>query len=173
MAVLKIETYPAPVLAQVAQPVTAFDKDLDRLIDDMAETLYAAPGLGLAASQVGVPKRLLVYDLTCEEGKRTGLHVLVNPKIITSDGKTVSENEGCLSVPELRADVKRAALVTVEAQDRTGKPITIDAGGLLAILLQHEIDHLNGILFLDRISRLKRDLYRRRVLKMLKSGEAE
>jgi peptide deformylase len=146
------------------------DGKVQEMIDQMATTMYTAPGIGLAAIQVGWDRSLLVYDIAPANEKRS-LHVLINPKIIVSEGEIVSENEGCLSVPELRADVKRAAFVTVAAFDREGKSIRLDAEGLLAIVLQHEIDHLNGTLFFDRISSLKREMYKRHMKKKLRSSE--
>ncbi len=170
--VLDIKTWPDPVLESPARPVENIDEPLIKLIDDMAETLYEAPGLGLAAVQVGIDKSLLVYDVAeGEDGQRTGLCVLINPKIIAVEGKLVSENEGCLSVPGLRANVNRAACVRVEGLDKEGRPVVLDAEGLLSIVLQHEVDHLNGVLFLDHISRLKREMYKKRVKKMLKEQE--
>ena len=133
----------------------------------MAATMYDAPGIGLAAIQVGWDKSLLIYDIAPRDEKRS-LHVLINPTIVTQEGEMLSENEGCLSVPDFRADVKRAANITVEGYDREGKPVRMDADGLLAIVLQHEIDHLNGTLFIERISALKRQMYQRRVKKQMK-----
>ena len=129
--------------------------------------MYDAPGIGLASIQVGWDKSLTVYDISPRDEERS-LHVLINPRIITKEGEIVSENEGCLSVPEFRSDVKRAAFITVEGYDREGKPVKIDAEGMLAIVLQHEIDHLNGTLFLDHISLLKRQMYTRRIKKKMK-----
>ncbi len=166
MSVLEIVTYPAPILKQKTEPVENIDEELERLINNMAETMYAAPGVGLAAVQVGVNRSLLVYDIV--ENDKHNLQVLINPRIVTSEGSMISEAEGCLSVPDFRADVKRAEAVRVEGVDRFGKPVKIDAEGLLAIVLQHEIDHLEGMLFIDRISPLKRQLYKRRVMKQLK-----
>ena len=127
-------------------------------------TMYDAPGIGLAAIQVGWDKSLLIYDVAPRDEARS-LHVLINPKIITKEGEILSENEGCLSVPDFRADVKRASYLTVEGHDREGNPVKIDAEGLLAIVLQHEIDHLNGTLFIEHISSLKRQMYKRRMKK--------
>lgn len=169
MSELEIVTYPAPILKQKTLPITDIDERLERLMDDMAQTMYAAPGLGLAAVQVGVNLSLLIYDIV--ENDKHNLRVLINPRIITREGSMISESEGCLSVPDFRADVKRAEAVSVEGLDRFGKPVKIDAEGLLAIVLQHEIDHLEGMLFIDRISPLKRQLYKRRVMKQLKNSE--
>jgi peptide deformylase len=133
----------------------------------MASTMYEAPGIGLAAIQVGWGKSLLIYDISPPEEDRE-LSVIVNPKIIEHEGEFLSEEEGCLSVPDFRSDVKRAAKILVEGVDREGNPLRIDAEGLLAIVLQHEIDHLNGTLFIDRISALKREMYKRHMKKQLR-----
>lgn len=171
MALRDIVTYPEPVLSTPAREVTEIGQEIQDLADDMAETMYAAPGVGLAAPQVGCGDRVIVFDAERdEEGDKTGLVVLVNPRIVAREGSITSEGEGCLSVPDFRADVHRAACVTVEAVDRHGKPVRLDAEGFLAVVLQHEIDHLDGVLFIDRISSLKRNLYKRRVKKMLKQS---
>ncbi len=167
MSRLDIVTFPSKVLSKPTQAVTDIDDGLRALIEDMAATMYAAPGVGLAAIQVGVDKSLLVYDITADEDDRQ-LHALINPKIISREGEVLSENEGCLSVPDFRADVKRAATILVEAVDREGNPQRIEAQGLLAIVLQHEIDHLNGTLFIDHLSSLKRQMYTRHIKKVLK-----
>lgn len=167
MKILDIVTYPDKFLKNPTQAVDNIDGKLQRLIDDMSTTMYQAPGIGLAAIQVGIGKSLLVYDIAPREDGRM-LNVLINPKIVAKEGEVLSEDEGCLSVPELRADVKRAARILVEAADRDGKPLRIEAEGLLAIVLQHEIDHLNGTLIVDHISALKRQMYTRRILKRLK-----
>jgi peptide deformylase len=167
MKVLDIVTYPDHFLKKPTQKVEDIDGDLQSLIDNMGATMYQAPGIGLAAIQVGVDKSMLVYDISPPDEAQQ-LNVLINPKIIARDGEILSEDEGCLSVPDFRANVKRAARVLVEAVDRQGKPQRIEAEGLLAIVLQHEIDHLNGKLFIDRISALKRQMYARRVSKKLK-----
>jgi len=167
MSQLDVLTYPNPFLQQPTKPVENIDGMLQRLIDDMAATMYAAPGVGLAAIQVGCDKSLLVYDISPPQDGRS-LQVLINPRIISSQGEVLSEDEGCLSVPDYRADVKRASHIVVEAFDREGNTMTIEAEGFPAIVLQHEIDHLNGTLFIDRLSALKRELYKRRVLKQLK-----
>ena len=167
---LDILTYPNKTLTQKTSPLDNIDGKVQKMIDDMATTMYAAPGVGLAAIQVGWDKSVLLYDVSPREESRV-LHVLVNPKIITREGEVISEDEGCLSVPDFRADVKRSEFVTVEGHDREGRPIRLDAEGILAIVLQHEIDHLNGTLFIERISSLKRQLYKRRVKKKLKEIE--
>jgi peptide deformylase len=167
VSLLEIITFPNEFLKQNAAPVTEIDGRLQAIIDDMAETMYVAPGLGLAAVQVNIDQSLIVYDITpSEEGRN--LQVLINPRIIEAEGQVISENEGCLSVPDYRADVPRAERMLVEGVNREGKPLRFEAGGLLAIVMQHEIDHLNGHLFIDRISSLKRQMYTRRVKKMMK-----
>jgi peptide deformylase len=137
---------------------------LQLLIDDMAETMYAAPGLGLAANQVGVLQRLIVFDVSHKEGRPRQLQVVLNPCIAAGEGEIVHE-EGCLSVTDFSAEVRRHARVLVKGLDREGNPIEITGEGLMAVVLQHEIDHLNGILFIDHISRLKRGLFLRRLKK--------
>ena len=166
MPILNILTYPDKFLRQPAKPVKDIDGTTQKMIEDMSYTMYESKGVGLAAIQVGLDKSLILYDVSPSEGKRS-LQVLINPRIIESNGRIISEKEGCLSVPDLRADVKRAESVLVEGFDRDGNPRRIDAEGHLAIVLQHEIDHLNGILFIDHISALKRELYKRRIKKRL------
>ena len=170
MSKLDILTYPNKTLSQPTSPLDNINGKVQKMIDDMATTMYAAPGVGLAAIQVGWDKSVLLYDVSPREESRV-LHVLVNPKIITREAEIISENEGCLSVPDFRADVKRSEFVTVEGHDREGRPIRLDAEGILAIVLQHEIDHLNGTLFIERISSLKRQMYKRRIKKKLKEIE--
>jgi len=155
MSSLDILTYPDKFLNEPTKPLENIDGQVQQMIDKMADTMYEAPGIGLAAIQVGWDKSLLIYDIAPRDEDRS-LQVLINPKVVTKEGEILSENEGCLSVPDFRADVKRAANVTVEANDREGNPIRMDAEGLLAIVLQHEIDHLEGTLFLEHISSLKR-----------------
>lgn len=160
MALLRIRHYPDPVLKQVAAPVTEFDESLRQLASDMAETMYAAPGVGLAAPQVGISKRLAVIDCSARE-EEARLLVLVNPQVIAGEGESCEE-EGCLSVPEYYARVDRHATVKVSFQDLSGQPHTIMADGLTAIACQHEIDHLDGILFVDHLSPLKRSIFRKK-----------
>ena len=167
MAILTVLTYPDKFLSRPVKPVENIDGTIQDMIEDMSSTMYEAPGVGLAAIQVGFDQSIIVYDISPRDEKRS-LHVLINPKIISSEGTTISENEGCLSVPDYRTDVKRSVSVLVEGFDRKEKPLRIEAHGLLAVVLQHEIDHLNGILFIDRISSLKRGLYKRRIKKILK-----
>ncbi|MFC1816177.1 peptide deformylase [Thermodesulfobacteriota bacterium] len=166
MAILEIKTYPDKFLMQPTNPVEKIDKTIQKTIDDMAATMYAAPGAGLAAIQIGCDKSILVYDISPREENQS-LQVLINPRIVSSEGVIISENEGCLSVPDLRADVKRATKIVVEGLDREGNPLKIEADGYPAIVLQHELDHLNGILFIDHISALKRGLYKKRIKKKL------
>ena len=167
MTKLEVLTYPNKFLQQPTKPVENIDEVIQRLVADMAETMYEAPGVGLAAIQVGSDKQVLVYDeKPAENDRRYG--VIINPKIIETEGIIISENEGCLSVPDFRSDVKRAARIVVEGVDRDGKSLRFEADGFLAIVLQHEIDHLNGTLFIDRISALKRELYKRRMKKMMR-----
>ena len=167
MTKLEILTYPNKFLQQPTQPVENIDEDIQKLVADMAETMYDAPGVGLAAIQVGSDKQVLVYDEKPTESDR-GYGVIINPKIVETEGQIISENEGCLSVPDFRSDVKRAARIVVEGVDRDGKSLRFEADGFLAIVLQHEIDHLNGTLFIDRISALKRELYKRRMKKIMR-----
>jgi peptide deformylase len=164
---LNIYTYPDPVLKARAEEVTDIDGELQKLIEDMGETMYDAPGIGLAANQIGILKRMLVYDVEHKSGEGRKLSVLINPEIVDGEGKIVHD-EACLSVIDFSADVTRYAMIKVRGYDRHEKPVDIEAEGLLAICLQHEIDHLNGKLFLDHIGSLKRSLYKRRLQKMLK-----
>lgn len=163
MALREIRKYPDPVLRQKTGRVETVDASLGRLIDDMVETMHAAPGVGLAANQVGVPLQVAVIDLSSreEKGQRHPLLVLINPEMLSLEGSIIEE-EGCLSIPEYTEKVKRASKVKVRAQDRAGKSFDLEAEGLLAKALQHEIDHLNGLLFIDRISPLKKDIFKRR-----------
>jgi peptide deformylase len=169
VSLLDIVQYPDDFLSKPTTPVENIDGKLQQFIDDMAETMYIANGIGLASIQVGNSKSFIVYDIQRQDGGRD-LQVLVNPRIIEAEGQIVSENEGCLSVPDYRSDVKRAERVFVEGYDREGNPKRIEAEGLLSILLQHEIDHLEGRLFIDRISLLKRELFKKRIQKKLKTA---
>ena len=169
MSLLEILEYPDEILSKPVLPVTVINGDLQQRIDDMAQTMYHAPGVGLAASQVGINQCVLVYDVSPRDDKRA-LHVLINPRIVCQEGEFLSENEGCLSVPEYRSDVVRFSQIQVEGVDRDGKPLSFAADGYLAVVLQHEIDHLQGILFIDRISALKRTLYKKRIKKRLKQS---
>ena len=168
MAILEILRYPDKRLRQIARPVTEFNDQLRTLARNMAETMYDAPGIGLAAVQVNVPLRLLVMDLSEE---KNDLMVLVNPEIIKSEG-CVSTQEGCLSVPEIYADVERAEKVSIRARHLDGNPYEIEADELLSICVQHEIDHLNGKVFVDYLSRIKQDRIRKKLLKELRLAVA-
>lgn len=169
MSLLDIIKYPDDFLSTPTKPVENIDGELQQFIENMGETMYSASGIGLAAIQVGKSRSFIVYDIHQQDNGRN-LQVLINPRIIEMEGQIISENEGCLSVPEYRSDVKRAEKVFVEGYDREGNPKRIEAQGLLAILLQHEIDHLEGKLFIDRISLLKRELYKKRIKKKLKNS---
>jgi peptide deformylase len=163
-----IVRYPAAVLQSPAAPVTEFTAELDRLIDDMVDTMYAAPGIGLAAPQIGESLRLCVIDLSV--GRRGGeLLVLINPEFVSREGLQLEE-EGCLSVPGFDATVARPAKAVVRALDRKGVERTVEGTGLLARALQHEIDHLNGKLFLDHLRGIKRDLIVRKIRKQQREG---
>lgn len=166
MAIREIKRYPEKVLKEKATPITDIDGDVQKLIDDMIETMYAAPGIGLAAPQVGVSKRIIVIDVSVKETEKTPLLVLINPEIIRTEGEIESE-EGCLSIPGYITTVKRAERVLVSGLNRDGKEILIEGEGLLSRALQHEIDHLNGILFIDRISSIKREFFKKRYKKAL------
>ena len=165
--VLDIITYPHPVLKNPAAPVENIDETVQTLIDDMMETMYSAPGIGLAANQVGELARVIVFDRSPREPGRDPA-VLINPEIVMEEGSIVHE-EACPSVIDYSADVKRCAQVKVTGFDRDGNPVSIDAEELLAVCLQHEIDHLNGVLFIDHLSSLKRALYRKRLKKRLET----
>jgi peptide deformylase len=160
VAHLTICTYPDPVLREKARCVDVIDDDVQRLIDDMIETMYNAPGIGLAANQVGRPLSVMVIDIQREECGY-GLIVLINPELVSARGETTYE-EGCLSVPEFYANVKRHEEIVVCGLGRDGEKIEISASGLLAIALQHEMDHLEGKLFIDLISPIARDIFKRR-----------
>lgn len=161
MALRTILHYPDPRLRQVAKPVAAVDDEVRRLVDDMAETMYAAPGIGLAAVQVNVALRVVVIDVS--ETHRA-LQVFINPEIFERDGKQVFE-EGCLSVPGIFDEVERAQHIRLRALDRDGKPFEMDAEGILATCIQHEIDHLDGKVFVDYLSRLKQSRIRKKLEK--------
>ena len=172
MATRQIVKFPAPVLKEKASPVKEIDTDLQKLIDEMFEAMYAAPGIGLAAPQIGVSLRLFVYDLKESEEAPRHKGVLINPEIIEKSG-TQADEEGCLSVSEYRTRVTRANKLKVKGLDRDGKAITIEGEGLLARLLQHETDHLDGFLLIDRISSLKRNMYIKRLKKKKKADQEE
>ena len=161
MAMLPILEFPDPRLRTRAEPVRQFDAALKQLIADMLQTMYAAPGIGLAATQVNVHRQLLVMDVSSEKNQP---QIYINPQIVTRDGVEVSE-EGCLSVPNIFEEVERAARVQVRAQDADGEPFERDLDGLAAVCLQHEMDHLAGKLFVDYLSGLKRERIRRKLEK--------
>ncbi len=167
--ILEIVKYPDPVLQRVAEPVTVFDDALQKLIDDMFESMYAAKGIGLAAPQVGISKQITVIDLSFAKEPSDKL-VLINPEITFREGRQY-EDEGCLSLPEIREKVSRSAKVRVRAQNAAGEWYELDGEELLARAFQHEIDHLHGILFFARVSMLKRDLLMRKIRKLQKAGE--
>jgi len=176
MAILPIIETPDPRLRTVSKPVDAVDDELRRLMDDMLETMYDAPGIGLAAIQVGVPKRVLVIDLQEEEdaeGKPVrNPRYFVNPEIVWSSDEESTYNEGCLSVPEMYAEVERPERVRVKWLDYDGKPHEAELDGLLATCLQHEMDHLEGVLFIDHLSKLKRDMLLKKLEKLRKANRA-
>ncbi|BAU46604.1 peptide deformylase [Sulfurifustis variabilis] len=161
MALRKILHYPDPRLRRKAEPVAEVDGEIRALVDDMAETMYDAPGIGLAAIQIGVAKRVVVMDLSEE---RNRLQVFINPEIIARDGEQIME-EGCLSVPGIFEPVTRAGFVRVRALDREGRTYELEASGLLATCIQHEIDHLDGKVFVDYLSRLKQERIRKKLEK--------
>ncbi len=168
MTIKPLIILPDPLLRQVSAPIERVDDDARRLADDMLETMYDAPGIGLAAVQIGVPRRMLVIDVSREGEEKTPL-VFINPEVIaSSDDRSVYE-EGCLSIPDYYAEVERPATVKVKYLDRDGKEHLVDADGLLATCLQHEIDHLNGVLFIDHISRLKREMVVKKFTKAAKT----
>ena len=167
MAKLDILTLPDPRLKLVSEPVTTVDAEIRRILDDMLETMYDAPGIGLAAIQVGVPKRLVTLDIA-REGEDKAPMFLVNPEITWVSEELNTYQEGCLSVPEHYDDVERPARCRVKFLDRDGKPHEIEADGLLATCVQHEIDHLDGIVFIDHLSRLKRERVAKRFAKKAK-----
>ena len=169
MALLDILTVPNPVLKQVSTPVDQVDDDLRRLMDDMLETMYAAPGIGLAAIQVGVPKQVIVMDLARQDEPPQPRY-FVNPEILWASEDTAPYEEGCLSVPEVYDEVDRPAQVKLRYLDYHGKEVTEDAEGLFAVCIQHEMDHLKGVLFIDHLSRLKRDRAVARVRKLARTG---
>ncbi|MGD9670805.1 MAG: peptide deformylase [Hyphomicrobiaceae bacterium] len=169
MAKLPIITLPDPILRTQSSPFEQVDEDTRRLIDDMLETMYAAPGIGLAAIQVGVPKRLLVLDVTDKEEPRNPI-AMINPKIVRLGDETRLYEEGCLSIPDVLVDIERPSALTVRYVDREGKQQEVTADGLLATAIQHEMDHLDGKLIIDFLSRLKRDMVVRRFKKQARGA---
>lgn len=166
MSVLNILKYPDPFLKTKTKPVSKIDADIKRLISDMAETMYFAKGIGLAATQVGVDKRVMVLDIPKDEGYKRGenLIVLINTEI-TEYEREIKYEEGCLSIPGFTAEIKRFANIAVKGLNQDGNDVEMKAEGLLAIAIQHEIDHLDGLLFIDRLSKLKRDIIKRKIKK--------
>lgn len=165
----EVVKYPDPVLAKAAAPITVFDDKLRTLVAEMFESMYAAQGIGLAAPQISISQRLTVIDVSFRKNPEEKL-VLINPEVIETRGKQ-NEEEGCLSLPDIREKVTRAEWVKVRAQDEHGDWFEVEGEELLARALLHEIDHLNGVLFIDRISRLKRELVLRKIRKLQKNGE--
>lgn len=172
MTILNVLKYPDPFLKSTAEPVDKVDAEVKKLITDMVDTMYAARGIGLAAVQVGVARRVIVLDVPDDEDETRvigkNLIALINPEITCAEGTMVYE-EGCLSVPGYTADVTRAEKITLTALSSEGEPVELEAEGLPAIAIQHEIDHLDGFLFIDRISRLKRELIKRKIKKALEA----
>ncbi len=169
MAIKEIITFPNPILRQQAKKVTVFDDELKKLAADMGETMYDAPGIGLAANQIGILKQIIVVDTTEPDGEKE-FTTFVNPVISEGEGSVVDE-EGCLSVIEYTSNVKRFKKIRVTAQDLDGKALDFEAEDRFARIIQHEVDHLNGTLFIDRISSLKRNLYKKKLKKILKASE--
>ncbi len=176
MAILNILKYPEKSLLKPSVPVETTDDEIKKLIEDMGETMFDDSGVGLAAPQIGVNKRVLVYDAHATdpelENEEQEIIALINPEIIAKSEETfISENEGCLSVVDFRADVKRHVQVTVKALNIDGKQMEFNADGILSVIMQHEIDHLEGVLFIDRISALKRAMYKKKILKQMKKDQ--
>jgi peptide deformylase len=165
----EVVKWPDPVLEKPGETVTVFDAKLKRLVEEMFDSMYAAQGIGLAAPQIAISQRITVIDVSFKKNPEEKI-VLINPEIVESEGKQVEE-EGCLSLPEIREKVQRAEWVKVRAQDENGDWFEIEGTELLARAMQHEIDHLDGVLFIDRLSRLKRDLVIRKIKKLIKNGE--
>ena len=167
MSLLDIRTIPDPVLREICAPITLVDAEAKRIAEDMLETMYHAPGIGLAAPQVGITKRMLVMDVSNpDEGEGKKPYCLINPEIVWKSETTSVYKEGCLSIPDQYADVTRPAEVRIKFQNPTGSTEEMHATGLLATCVQHEIDHLNGVLFIDYLSRLKRDMILKKLQKL-------
>ena len=169
MAILDVLTYPDPLLQRIAEPVKLIDNKIKKLVDDMVETMYEAPGVGLAATQVGELKRMMVIDVSEEKNQ---LRVFINPEIIKKEGTAINE-EGCLSVPGFYDKVERAETVMVTALDREGQRFTINASGMLAVCIQHEIDHLDGKVFVEYLSPLKSNRIKNKLVKRQRELERE
>jgi peptide deformylase len=163
MAIRSILHYPDPRLRQKAEPVTTVTPEIQRLVDDMAETMYAAPGVGLAATQIGEVHRVFLVDIAAED-EPSKLHVFINPEIVVRDGEQCAP-EGCLSFPGITEEIKRASRVTVRATGRDGQLFELEAEGLLAVAIQHENDHLDGVLMIDRMGTLKKRIVQRKMQK--------
>jgi peptide deformylase len=172
MSIRKILSYPEKSLMEKSAQIDLIDDEIRTLIEDMGDTMFDAQGVGLAAPQIGVNKRVIVYDIRAEKSEDDGsekeFRALINPEIIEAQGSVTSEKEACLSVPDYRSDVKRYETVTIKALDIDANPLEFKADKLLSVILQHEIDHLNGILYIQRISVLKRTLYKKKIQKKLK-----
>ncbi len=166
---MDIVTYPDPVLKRKAELVENIDGDVQRLIDNLSTLMYQSSGIGLAANQVGIEKRIIIFDIDYKE-KGKDLTVLINPEILFAEDKIEFE-EGCLSVPDFQGKITRKKYIQVKGLDRDGKPVNIETENLTAICIQHEIDHLNGTLILDHVSHLKRNIYRRKIEKLMKKEE--
>jgi peptide deformylase len=169
MALREILVVPDPVLKQVSAPVAAVDDDVRALMDDMLETMYAAPGIGLAAIQVGVPKRVIVMDIARQDEPKAPRY-FINPEILWASEETLPYEEGCLSVPEIYDEVERPAQVKLRYLNYQGETVEEDAEGLFAVCIQHEMDHLDGVLFIDHLSRLKREQAVKKVKKQAKAA---
>jgi peptide deformylase len=171
VALREILEYPDPRLREVAKPVAAVTPEIQTLVDDMAETMYAAPGCGLAATQLGIPHRIFVVDCA-DEDEPSDLKIFINPEIIEKDGQVVW-TEGCLSFPGVREEIKRAETVKVRALDRNGKPFELEADGLLAVAIQHETDHLDGVLMIDKLNALKKRMMGRKLAQARKEHQRD
>jgi peptide deformylase len=161
--------YPDPVLKEIAEPVEDIDSEIQGIIDSMANLMYNNSGIGLAANQVGIQKRIILFDINYKE-KAKDLTVLINPTIVSGEDKIIYE-EGCLSVPDFQGKINRKKYIKVQGLNRDGNLIDIDAEDLTAICIQHEIDHLNGVLILDHVSNLKRNIYRKKIAKLVKKNK--
>ena len=163
MGILEIRTFPDEVLKRKAEEVKDINAEIAKLAEDMLDTMYSAPGIGLAAPQVGRSLRVIVFDISHKEGEKRP-YILINPVITAAEGSEVME-EGCLSIPGVYAHVKRAARVEVKGYDLDGREVTLQAEGLLARVIQHEVDHLDGVLFIDRLSRIRREIIKKKLLR--------
>ena len=171
MAVLEILKYPHPLLKRPSEKVDRINEETKKLIQDMIETMYHSNGIGLAACQIGIPRRIIVFDVSPIDPQQN-LFAMINPEVISEEGE-IDHEEGCLSVPDCFEKVKRRERIRVKGISRDGKEIEVSGEGILAFALQHEIDHLNGVLILDRVSRLKRDIYRSKLKKEKRKGEKD